>query len=163
MHFRTNLTNVLCAKLLQSCPTLCDPMDCSPPGSSVHGILQAKILEWVAIPFSRVSSWCRDQTYISYISALAGEFFTTSATWEAPIMYFRANLTNIPSLLFLIAFVTNYHKSPPNLSYGFKARSPKHVSLGQSQGVNRAGSFWRFGEENPFPCPFQLWVAACVL
>ena len=78
-------------------------------------------------------------------------------------MYFRANLTNIPSLLFLIAFVTNYHKSPPNLSYGFKARSPKHVSLGQSQGVNRAGSFWRFGEENPFPCPFQLWVAACIL
>ena len=37
----------------QSCPTLCNPMDCSPPGSSVHGILQAKILEWVAIPFSR--------------------------------------------------------------------------------------------------------------
>ena len=41
------------AKLLQSCPALCDPVDCSPPGSSVHGILQARILEWVAIPFSR--------------------------------------------------------------------------------------------------------------
>ena len=41
------------AKLLQSCPTLRDPMDCSPPGSSVHGILQARILEWVAMPFSR--------------------------------------------------------------------------------------------------------------
>ena len=40
----------------QSCPTLCNPMDCSPPGSSVHGILQARILEWVVIPFSRVSS-----------------------------------------------------------------------------------------------------------
>ena len=40
----------------QSCPTLCDPTDCSPPGSSVHGILQARILEWVAIPFSRGSS-----------------------------------------------------------------------------------------------------------
>ena len=37
----------------QSCPTLCDPMDCTPPGSSVHGILQARILEWVTIPFSR--------------------------------------------------------------------------------------------------------------
>ena len=37
----------------QSCPSLCDPMDCSPPGSSVHGILQARILEWVAMPFSR--------------------------------------------------------------------------------------------------------------
>ena len=40
----------------QSCPTLCHPMDCSPPGSSVHGILQAKVLEWVAISFSRRSS-----------------------------------------------------------------------------------------------------------
>ena len=40
------------AKLLQSCPTLCDPVDCSPPGSSVRGILQARILEWVAMLFS---------------------------------------------------------------------------------------------------------------
>ena len=40
----------MCTKLLQSCPTLCDPMDYSPPGSSVHGILQARILEWVVIP-----------------------------------------------------------------------------------------------------------------
>ena len=45
----------LCAKSLQSCPTLCDPMDCSPPGFSVHGILQARILERVAIPFSTAS------------------------------------------------------------------------------------------------------------
>ena len=48
----------------QSCLTLCDPMDCSPPGSSVHGILQARILEWVAIPFSRSSSWPRDWTWV---------------------------------------------------------------------------------------------------
>ena len=46
----------MCAKSLQSCPTLCDPMDCSLPGSSVHGILQASILEWVAMPSSRGSS-----------------------------------------------------------------------------------------------------------
>ena len=46
----------ICAKSLQSCLTLCDPMDYSPPGSSVHGILQARILEWVAIFFSRGSS-----------------------------------------------------------------------------------------------------------
>ena len=44
------------AKLLQLCPILCDPMDCSPPGSSVRGILQARILEWVAMPSSRGSS-----------------------------------------------------------------------------------------------------------
>ena len=48
------------AKVLQSCLTLCNPMDYSPPDSSVHGILQARILEWVAIPFSRGSSECRD-------------------------------------------------------------------------------------------------------
>ena len=49
----------------QSCPTLCDPMDCSPPASSVHGTLQARILEWVAIPFFRGSSWPRDQIVCS--------------------------------------------------------------------------------------------------
>ena len=47
---------------LQSCPTLCNPMDCSPPGSSVHGILSGSILEWVVIPFSRGSAWHRDWT-----------------------------------------------------------------------------------------------------
>ena len=71
------------AKLLHSCPALCIPMDCSPPGS-VHGILQARILEWVAMPSSRGSSQLRDQTRISYVPCIAGGFFTTSATWEAP-------------------------------------------------------------------------------
>ena len=51
----------------QSCLTLCDPMDCSLPGSSVHGISQARILEWVAISYSRVSSWPRDQICVSCI------------------------------------------------------------------------------------------------
>ena len=46
---------LMCAQSLQLCPTLCDPIDCSPPGSSVHGSLQARILEWVAISSSRVS------------------------------------------------------------------------------------------------------------
>ena len=59
------------------CPTLCDSMDCSPPGSPVHGISQARILEWVAIPFSRGSSWPRDWTRVSYI---ADRFFTIWAT-----------------------------------------------------------------------------------
>ena len=55
------------AKSLQSCDTLCDPTDCSPPGSSIRGILQARILEWVAIPFFRGSSRPRDQTQVSHI------------------------------------------------------------------------------------------------
>ena len=62
----------------QSCPTLCDPMDCSPPGFSVHGILQARILEWVAISFSRGSSQPKDQTHISCISYNGRQIFTTS-------------------------------------------------------------------------------------
>ena len=55
----------VCAKPLQSCLTLCDPMGCSPPGSSVHGILQARILEWVAMPSSRESSPPSGQTRVS--------------------------------------------------------------------------------------------------
>ena len=55
---------------LQSCLTLCDPIDCSPPGSSVHGILQARILEWAAMPSSRGSSRPRDQTCVSYVSCI---------------------------------------------------------------------------------------------
>ena len=57
-----------CVKFLQSCPTLCDHMACSPPGSSVNGILQARILEWIAMPSFRWSSWPRDQTHIFYVS-----------------------------------------------------------------------------------------------
>ena len=62
------------AKLLQSCPTLWDPIDGSPPGSPVPGILQARTLEWVAISFSRGSSQPRDRTQVYCI---AGRFFTS--------------------------------------------------------------------------------------
>ena len=57
-------------KSLQSCVTLCDSMDCSPPGSSVHGVFQVRILEWVVIPFSRGSSRPRDQAHVSYVSCI---------------------------------------------------------------------------------------------
>ena len=67
----------------QPCPTLRDPMDCSPPGFPVHSILQTRILEWVPIPFSRGSSQPRDQTRVSHI---AGRFFTIWATREALIL-----------------------------------------------------------------------------
>ena len=70
-----------CSKSLHSCLTLCDLMDCSWPGSFVHGISQARILESAAISFPR-SSWPRDRTLISCTPSLAGGFFTTSTTWE---------------------------------------------------------------------------------
>ena len=63
----------VCVLVIQWCPTLCNPMDYSPPGSSVHGVLQARILEWVTMPSSRGSSWPRDQTRVSCI---AHRFFT---------------------------------------------------------------------------------------
>ena len=62
------------AQSLQPCPTLFDPIVCRPPGSLVHGLLQARILQWVAIPFSRGSSRPRDGTCISSVSCIAGRF-----------------------------------------------------------------------------------------
>ena len=69
----------------QSCPTLCDPMDSSPPGSSVHGISLARILEWVAISFSRGSSQSRDQTRFSCVSCIGRWILYHHNTWGAPI------------------------------------------------------------------------------
>ena len=70
-----------CCLVAQSCLTLCNPMDCSPPGSSVHGMLQARMLAWAAISFSRGSSWPRDPTRAS---CTAGRLFTIWTTREAP-------------------------------------------------------------------------------
>ena len=75
------LRECMCMLVSQSSPTLCDPRDCSPPGSSVHGILQARILEWVS--FSRGSSRPRDRTWVS---CTAGRFFTIWATREAGVL-----------------------------------------------------------------------------
>ena len=73
-----------CAQSLQSCLTLCDPMDCSPPGSSVHEILQARTLEWIAMlpPEALPNQGIEPASLMSL--ALASGFFTSSTTWEAP-------------------------------------------------------------------------------
>ena len=70
--------------------TLCNPMDCSPPGSSVHGILQARILKWVAIPFSRGSSQPRDQTCISFVSYIGRRTLYHLSHQGSP------NISNLP-------------------------------------------------------------------
>ena len=90
-------------KLLQSCLTFCNPTDYSPPGSWVHGNLQATILGWVAMPSSRRSSWPRDWTHISYNSCTDRWFFTTSASWEAPYvgtnkLYFIQTYLPLPQM-----------------------------------------------------------------
>ena len=71
---------VVLVKVIHSCPTLCNPVHCNLPGSSVHGIHQARLLEWEAIPFCRVSSQLKDQTQVSCI---AGRFFTVWNTRKA--------------------------------------------------------------------------------
>ena len=74
-------------KVAQSCPTLCDPMDCTLPGSSIHGIFQSRILEWVAISFSRGSSRPRDWTLVSCI---VGRRFTIWATRKVLVLEARS-------------------------------------------------------------------------
>ena len=91
----------MCVLSLQSFLILCDPMDCSPPSSSVHGILQARILEWVAISSSRAFSQSRDQTCISYISCIGKHILHHCATSEAPIESEELGLVNKILLLWL--------------------------------------------------------------
>ena len=69
--------------LTQVCPTLCKPMDCSPPGFCVSGTFQARLLEWVAISSSRGSSWPRDQTHVSCVYCICRQILYHWATWEA--------------------------------------------------------------------------------
>ena len=80
-----------CAKSLQSCPTLCDPMDFSSPGSSVLGILQTRLLEWVAMPSSRGYSRVRDRNCISYVSCIAA--LTNSFSYLEPVVAHQAPLS----------------------------------------------------------------------
>ena len=90
---RQKLHFPVCVSVIQSCLTLCDPTDCSPPDSSVCGTFQARILEWVTMPFSRGSSQPRDWTRVSHIS---GRFLTFWATRETTFLtlakYFLALL-----------------------------------------------------------------------
>ena len=93
--------NLAPAQFLQSCSTLCDLVDCSLPGSSVHGILQARILEWIAMPSSRRSSRPRDRTLDSVSPALAGGFFTRWATGKPSKLWVSTKCSVLYQMLFL--------------------------------------------------------------
>ena len=108
----------------QSCLTLCDPMDCSPPGSSAHGILQARILEWVAIPLSRGSSWPRNWTQVSHI---VGKFFTVWATGRNHILI---RMLNRFSHVWLFATLwTVAHQAPQSMGFSRQYWSGCHFLL----------------------------------
>ena len=78
------ISTLLCL-VTQSCLTLCNPVDCSPPGPSIHGILQARILEWVPMPSSRGSSQPRDGTCVSCSSCFSRCILSHCATWETHV------------------------------------------------------------------------------
>ena len=126
----------------QSCLNLCDPMDDSLPGSSAHGVLQARILEWVVIPFFRESSWPRDWTWVS---GIAGRFF----------FFFKINLLTLigGELLYniVMVFAIHWHESatgicmsPPSWS-SLSPPSPSQPSrLSQSTGFGFPVSYSKF-------------------
>ena len=106
----------------QSCPTLCDPMDYSPPGSSVHGILQVRILEWVDIPSSRGSSQLRNQTHVTSC-LLHGQAALPLAPMGSPYgcVTLANSLIKLISLIYKTGLIKpliswEYHYSCPNLS-----------------------------------------------
>ena len=111
-----------------------DSMDCTLPGSSVHGILQARILEWAAMPSSRGSSRPRNWTWVSMSPALAGKFFTTSATSES--LYWI--------LLFFSHSVMSVQKAKATHSSTLAWRTPRIEEPGglQSMGPLRVGHDW---------------------
>ena len=94
----------VCVLVTQSCPTLCNLMDCSPPGSSVHRILQARILAWLAFPFSRGSSPPRDWTLAFCISCIGRGILYLLSHWGFPVLlqpYSNSDLFITNSKLFL--------------------------------------------------------------
>ena len=99
----------------QSCPTLCDSIDCSPPGSSVHGIFQARVLEPVFVSFSRGSSPPRDQTHISCISCIDRWILSILFSIVALSVYIPTNsavgfsITHILSRIYCLQFFIDSH------------------------------------------------------
>ena len=112
----------VCARsVAQLCLILYDPMDCSPPGSSVHGILQTRILEWLAISSSRGASWCRDQAPVPWGFCTGRQILHHWVTWEVPSVYHihfhpwlgYLGITNFGKLeiwLFKAKFVVHYYE-----------------------------------------------------
>ena len=117
----TPLTSICC--LVTKCVTLCDPMDCSLPDSSVHGIFQARILGWVAISLCKESFWGRDWTHTSCIDGwILDRFFTTEPPWKSP--------TPFPSTIAGIQNKANFPFHQHDLSNGFWAGSSQTLVSG---------------------------------
>ena len=100
------------AKLLQSYPSLCDPMDCGPPDSSVHGILQVRTLEWIAMPSSKGSYRYMDWTHVSWGSCIADRLFTAEPLGGWGVLEFcRLDWSGLP-------FPSPGHLPNPGIEHG---------------------------------------------
>ena len=95
------------SSVAQSCPTLCHPTDYSPPGSSVHGILQARILEWVCMSSWRGSSQPRDQTHVLYVSCIGRQVLYHSHYLGSPIITIREDNHNTVKLFIYFIWFTS--------------------------------------------------------
>ena len=131
----------------QLCLIFCDPLDCSPPGFSVHGILQARILEWVAISFSRRSSRPRDLTPISCISCISRWILYHCATWESLCIL----LTGIKNLLWNLNAKSNISNRSNRSScdwmwWGDQCLPSSSLASGTAKGSCRRG-LWVLGTE----------------
>ena len=131
-------------KLLQSCPSLCNPMNCSPPDWSVHGSLQARILEWVAMPSSRGSSQPRDQTPISCISYIGRQVLYH---WRHLLLNFKSRLGFTP-LYSLIPFWT----------FTLWQKSQLYPYVGYCLSV----AFFPYGIKRPLKARLDLFVRCCI-
>ena len=114
-HIQRAIGRLLLLLRCESCLTLCNSMDCSPPGSSVHGILQARILEWVAFPFSRGSSQPR---YRTQASPIASRFFTC-LSYQGSYTSITSPIINIPHASFGVTDETTltYYNHPKPIVY----------------------------------------------
>ena len=137
----------VCAKSLQPCQTLHDPVNCSMPGSSIHGILQVRILEWVAMPFSTGSSWPRTEPASLMSPALAGESFTTSAICLWNIYQIYIFLIYRKRYLCLDAFFLKYLHSCLFLIFPLSSQTPfLHKGFSQPPWLNwpPSAKVWQF-------------------
>ena len=104
------------SEVAQSCPTLCDPMDCSLPCSSLHGILQARVLEWVAISFSRGSPQPRDQTQVFYVSCAGRQVVYHQCHLGSPYIFEKPLKSLSCVRLFVTPWTVAYH-APPSMGF----------------------------------------------
>ena len=157
--------------LLQSCLTLCDPMNCSPPRSSVHGILQARTLEWVATPSSRGSFWPRDWIWVSYVSCIGRWvfFFYHQRHLGSTILKQLNAYTHTPThglrLIHLYIYSNKKHMlyfktitlPPQNRKSGFLTLQSQDIRIwGKSQIWWNAYKLTPSGNSYMWRCAFQL-------